>query len=108
MSSLVPFNEGARPRELRRAGRSMERSKLRTELRIVSVDAETDTEMAKTDSVTAFTGAAMSQVARVAQAQVQLEQLAPQAAARLNMLADAHSMAVTDLMVDLTRKLRRI
>ena len=72
------------------------------------VDNAVDLSMAKTDAVTTATGAGMTAIARVAQAQVQLELMSPQAAARLNMLADAHSMVVLDQLVDLSRKVRRL
>lgn len=109
MSDLVPFSSRRGiSRDDRRVSRSMERSRMRNDLSISDVDNAVDLSMAKTDAVTTATGAGMTAIARVAQAQVQLELMSPQAAARLNMLADAHSMVVLDHLVDLSRKVRRL
>lgn len=110
MSEIVPFGQGSELSrgEVRRAGKTLAKGKVGTTLRVASADNEADIAMAKADAITAVTGAGMTAVARVAQAQVQLEQMAPQAATRLNMIADAHSMTLVDLMTDLARKVRRL
>lgn len=120
MSEIVPFGafNGA-ARDQRQASRSLERTRmqnelslerarLRNELSLSDVDNAVDLSMTKTDAVTTATGAGMTAIARVAQAQTQLELMSPQASARLNMLADAHSMVVLDQLVDLSRKVRRL
>ena len=91
----------------RRAGRVISRHQLVAQVRVAGVDADTDTAMAKIENVSMATGAAMSSVVRVAQAQRHLEQLAPEAAGRLAFLADDHMLGMGELLSDLRRELRR-
>jgi len=71
------------------------------------MDADTDVAQAKIDDLTMATGTAMSSVVRVAQAQRHLEQLAPEAAGRLAYLADDHLLAMSEVLADLRRDMRR-
>jgi hypothetical protein len=93
-------------------GRQSSRMLLRIEtgglLRQAAVDVETDVVLAKLDSQTTATGVGMAAVARVAQAQTTIEQLTPQASARLSLLADQHGLAVAAELELLHLRLRRL
>ena len=109
MSELVSYSGGgALGRESRRTSREISRGRLGTQARISAVDNATDLALAKVESLTMATGSAMQQVTRVAQAQRQLEQLAPEAAGRLAYLADDHMLGCGELLTDLRRDMRRI
>lgn len=97
----------ALPRDARRTGRAVSRYQAHGQVRIAQTDVDTDVAIAKGDSYTAATGAAMGNVIRVAQAQRQLEQLAPEASGRLAMLADEHALTMADNLAELRRSLRR-
>jgi hypothetical protein len=108
-NELVPSYGGNEliMRDGRRAGRAISRHRSGALVRISSVDAATDVAQAKIDNVTMATGTAMSAVVRVAQAQRHLEQLAPEASARLAYLADDHLLGMGEVLADLRRDLRR-
>jgi hypothetical protein len=74
---------------------------------VSATDADTDVAQAKIDNLTMATGTAMSSVVRIAQAQRHLEQLAPEASARLAYLADDHMLGMGETLADLRRDLRR-
>jgi hypothetical protein len=108
MSELMPFvGSGIITREARLAGRAISRSKARAQVRIAEADDATDVTMAKVEDLTMATGSVMQQVVRVTKAQRELEQLAPEASARLNYLADDHMLGCAELLADLRRELRR-
>jgi hypothetical protein len=98
---------GAGWRDASRASRVISRYRTGAQIRVGAVDADTDIAAAKVDGITHATGQAMGAVVRVAQAQRQLETLAPEASGRLALLADAHVLALSDLLSDLRRDLRR-
>src|SRR4051794_36899361 len=100
-------NENTLPSDTRRAGRAISRQQAQGQVRIAQADVDTDVAIAKGDSYTAATGSAMGNVIRVAQAQRQLEQLAPEASGRLAMLADEHALTMADNLAELRRNLRR-
>jgi hypothetical protein len=105
---ITPFSGGgAISREARHASRAVSRGRARTQVRLAAVDDTTDVAMAKVENLTMATGSAMQQVVRVAKAQRELEQLAPEAAARLNYLVDDHMLGCSELLADLRRDLRR-
>ena len=105
---LIQYQSGsAVPREVRRTGRAVRRYQANGLVRTAAVDADADVAQAKVDNLTMVTGAAMSAVVRVAQAQRQLELLAPEAAGRLAMLADDHVLGMGELLADLRRDMRR-
>ena len=105
---LPQGSDGLLPRDARRGGRAISRAGTSGIVRRSVVDIETDVTLTKTDSLTAVTGAMMADVTRVAQAQAQLELLAPQASARLNAIADSHALDLMEQAADLRRALRRI
>ena len=108
MSDLMPYGGGgAIGRDARRASRAISRDRLGAQVRTSAVDSATDVALAKVDNLTMATGSAMQSVTRVAQAQRQLEQLAPEAAGRLAFLADDHMLGCAELLSDLRRDLRR-
>jgi len=108
MSELVPFGvSGIVTREGRQASRAISRSKARTYVRIAEADDSTDVTLAKVENLTMATGSVMQQVVRVTKAQRELEQLAPEASARLNYLADDHMLGCSELLADLRRELHR-
>lgn len=108
MSELMPFvGSGIVTREARQASRAISRSKARTQVRIAAADDSTDVTLAKVENLTMATGSVMQQVVRVTKAQRELEQLAPEASARLNYLADDHMLGCSELLADLRRELRR-
>ena len=94
-------------RDARRAGRAMSRNHAGALVRISGTDADADVAQGKIDNLTMTTGSAMSAVVRVAQAQRHLEQLAPEAAARLAYLADDHMLGMGEVLADLRRDMRR-
>ena len=98
---------GIASRDARRASRSIHLGRLSTQVRTSTVDNITDVVLAKIDNLTMATGSSMQQVTRVAQAQRQLEQAAPEAAGRLAYLADDHTLGCAELLSDLRRDLRR-
>jgi IS30 family transposase len=109
MSELTTFNEGsALARDARRFGREISRGRLGTQIRTSQVDNATDVTLAKVENLTMATGNAMQQITRVAQAQRQLEMIAPDAAGRLAFIADDHMLGCAELLSDLRRDLRRI
>lgn len=109
MSGIQPYddNQNGLSRDVRRAARAVTRYQAGGQVRIARIDVETDISLVKVDALTAATGTAMGAVVRVAQAQQQLELLAPAAAGRLAHLADSHLLAMGDLVQDLRRELRR-
>lgn len=108
MTNLEPYvTDEVHLPDMRRASRALSKHRASGVVRTSAVDTETDVATAKVDALTQATGSAMTAVARVAQAQTQLEQLIPQASARLNFLADAHVLAVSDVLADLRRDIRR-
>lgn len=109
MNELTLYSGGgAVSRDARRASRAITRGRLDVQLRSSAVDNTTDVAIAKVDNLTLATSNAMQQVTRVAQAQRQLEQLAPEVAGRLAFLADDHVMSCAELLGDLRRDLRRV
>jgi hypothetical protein len=109
MSEITSYTgDGALGRDARRASRAVSRGRLGTQIRTSAVDNTTDVVLAKVENLTMATGSAMQQVTRVAQAQRQLEQLAPEAAGRLAFLADDHMLGCAELLSDLRRDLRRV
>jgi outer membrane scaffolding protein for murein synthesis (MipA/OmpV family) len=94
-------------RDGRRAGRAISRNEAGALVRISGTNAAADVAQAKIDNLTMATGTAMSSVVRVAQAQRHLEQLAPEASARLAYLADDHALGMGEVLADLRRDLRR-
>jgi hypothetical protein len=108
VTNLEPYSGNtAVPREIRRTGRAIRRYQSGGLIRTAAVDADADVAQAKVDNLTMVTGAAMSAVVRVAQAQRQLEMLAPEAAGRLAMLADDHVLGISETLADLRRDTRR-
>lgn len=108
MTELIPINESTGlTRDVRRTSRGISRSRSYAQLRMAGISDETDVAMEKVEALTAATGSGMSAVTRVAQAQRQLETLAPEASGRLAFLAEAHVLAVGDSLQDLRRSLRR-
>lgn len=93
--------------ESRRVGRAVSRHRSGALVRVSATDADADVAQAKIDNLTMATGTAMSSVVRVAQAQRHLEQLAPEASARLAYLADDHMLGMGEVLADLRRDLRR-
>lgn len=107
MSELIPYTGGtALSRDSRRAARAISRSRSVTQVRLSRIDDEADVAIQKVEALTSATGASMSAVTRVAQAQKHLETLAPEVSGRLSYLADSHLMAVADSLQDLRRSLR--
>jgi outer membrane scaffolding protein for murein synthesis (MipA/OmpV family) len=94
-------------RDGRRVGRAISRNRGGALIRISATDADADVAQAKIDNLTMATGTAMSSVVRVAEAQRHLEQLAPEAAARLAYLADDHMLGMGEVLADLRRDMRR-
>jgi len=109
MNELAPYAGGVVSRDARRAGREISRGRLGTQVRLAAVDDVTDLALGKVESLTTMaTGSAMQSVARVAMAQRQLEQMAPETSGRLAFLADDHLLGCAELLGDLRRDLRRI
>jgi hypothetical protein len=76
-------------------------------VRLAGVDADTEVAIGTIENLTMATGAAASAVVRVAQAQRHLEQLVPEASARLAFLADDHMFGCAETLADLRHRLRR-
>lgn len=94
-------------RDSKRTNRAISRHQAGGQVRVAAVDAETDVAMAKVEGLTMVTANAMSAVARLAQAQTQLEQQVPEASGRLAYVADTHLLCVGDMLRDLRHDLRR-
>jgi hypothetical protein len=107
-NELTQYNGGNElANDGRRAGRAVSRHRAGALVRISSTDAAADVAQAKIDNITMATGTAMSSVVRVAQAQRHLEQLAPEASARLAYLADDHMLGMGEVLAALRRDLWR-
>lgn len=107
-SEIMPFSgTGRASREARSTGKAILRSRGRAELRVAEADHSTDVALAKVDNITMATGSAMQAVVKVARAQRELEQLAPEASHRLAYLADTHLLGCSELLDDLRREMRR-
>ncbi|GAA4969466.1 hypothetical protein [Kineococcus glutinatus] len=76
-------------------------------VRAAVIDADLQAALDKVDAQTTAIGSSMAAVVRVAQAQRQLEQLAPEASGRLALLADSHALGLADVVTDLQHRLRR-
>jgi hypothetical protein len=107
MDELNLYDGGSTVRSTRNASRAITRTRAGALMRIAGTDADTDVAQAKIDNLTMATATAMSSVVRVAQAQRNLEQLAPEAAGRLAYLADDHMLGMGEALADLRRDLRR-
>jgi hypothetical protein len=94
--------------EQRRTGQTVSRLHSGGMIRQTSVDIEGDVIGAKIDAISMETARGLNAVCRVAQAQTALEQLVPQASGRLNVIADAHVLAVAETLDDLNYRLRRL
>lgn len=107
-SALSPYGGGGLlPSDARRAVRAISRYQTDGQVRLARVDTDTDVAIGTAEAYTHATGSAMGNVVRVAQAQRQLEQLAPEASGRLALLADDHALAMADILAGLRRDLRR-
>jgi hypothetical protein len=91
----------------RRASRAIVSRQTVGQVRLAGADADTDVAIGKIENFTMATGAASGAVVRVAQAQRHLEQLAPEASARLAFLGDDHMLGCAEILADLRRELRR-
>jgi hypothetical protein len=98
---------GSLLRDARRASRAISRVQAGGQVRQAQVDVDADVAMGKLDALTAATGQAMGQVAKVGMAEQQLAQLAPMASGRLSFIADRHMLAAADVLDDLRHELRR-
>jgi hypothetical protein len=104
---LTPYTAPVGGSTVRRAGRAVSRYQSNAVVRVASSDAATDVAIGKVENLTMATGTAMQAVIRVAKAQRQLEQLAPEAAGRLAYLADDHLLGCGEVLTDLRCNLRR-
>src|SRR6185437_5546302 len=101
MSDIAPYiGGGAISRDARRASREISRGRIGTQVRTCQADNVTDLAQVKLEDLTMGTASAMHHVTRVAQAQRQLEQMAPEASGRLAFLADDHMLGCTELLSD--------
>lgn len=107
MSDMQLFRPRPLSRDMREAGQLVSRAQVNAMVRTASADLSTDVAMAKIENLTMATGAASAAVVRVAQAQRQLEQMAPEASGRLAYLADDHALGCAEILADLRRQLRR-
>jgi hypothetical protein len=96
------------PREARLLTRAKARNELSRETRLSRADAETDVTVGKIQDATLATGFGMRAVVAAAQQQQSLELMAPSVSGRLNMLADAHTLGVAEILDDHRHRLRRI
>lgn len=111
MSSIENYRGGGGgllPRDARRSGRAVSGISGDGIVRRTSVDVETDVTLAKADSITEVTAVMLANVTRVAQLQAQCELLVPQAAGRLNMIADSNALDLMEQASDHRRALRRL
>jgi hypothetical protein len=108
MSAIEPYTaSGGLMRDARRASRAISRYQVGGLVRIAQVDSDADVAAAKVEVASYVVGSAMGAVVRVAQTQRTAELLTPEAAPRLNLLADEHLLAMSDVISDLRRDLRR-
>lgn len=110
MNAIEPYSGGGGMlrRDAQRSGRAISRRVASGQVREADADLATGVAIAKVQSHTAVTAAGMTDVARIAQAQQQLELMTPAAAGRLAMLADSHVLGIVDVQADHLRALRRV
>ena len=108
MSQIEPYiAQSGLTRDARRTARTVSRYQAQGQAAIAGLDVQTDTSLAKLDNLTATTGHAIGVIVRVAQAQRQLEQMAPEASGRLAMIADDHALSCVEILADHRRAMRR-
>jgi hypothetical protein len=100
--------DGALSRSARQASWAIGRQQLRGQVQIAGIDSATDATLAKIEDYAQVTVGAAMAVVRVAQAQRQFEQLAPEAAGRLAILVDDHGLGSYELLAGYRRELRRL
>jgi hypothetical protein len=112
MSMIEPFSGmtagGLSRRDARTVQRSRSGSVVSRLAREAAIDSETDVALSKLDSFTLTTASGMNHVAKIAQAEQALTEMAPRAAGRIRFLADQHTMGVVAELNAFQTKLRRI
>jgi hypothetical protein len=97
---------GIRRRNEDRLGQSLSSSALERRVAITHIDAVADVQAAKVDAV-AFVGRiALQDVALLSQTEQQLATLVPMSTTRLAAIADITALAIAEVVVDTTRRLR--
>lgn len=94
--------------DARRLGRELSRVQAGTAIDVARIDAAVQRREAVVDGVTTVAARAMQHVSVVAQAEQQMAMTTPSASGRLAAIADAHALAMTGIVMDTERALRRL
>jgi hypothetical protein len=92
----------------RQVGRSLARINGRASVEIAQVDARAEVQAAVVDAMTAVTQRGLQGAAYITNVEMSLAEATPAAMARLKMIGDVGSMALTQIVMDTACKLRRI
>lgn len=102
MSNLQPYRSSS---SLARTGRELARIAGQTDLAVAGINAATDIEATKLDSLQLLAGRAMQGVALVSQLEQQLSTAVPIAHSRLQAIGDMHALASADVVASAPRRL---
>ena len=109
MSAIQPYSSsnqvGTTSSPYSKIGRQVARVVNNTELAIVSVARRAAIESAKLDAMQAIASQAMHGVAMVSQTEMQLAQMVPLAASRLQAIGDMHALASVEIVSSAPRRL---
>ena len=104
MSMIEPYGGSSLAR---RRSRAVARVDAGNEVRLARLDAEAEVQAAPADAVTYVGRRAMQDVALLSQLEQQLALAVPMASGRLAAIADVAALALTDVVADTARRLRR-
>lgn len=96
------------PRTSRGAARALGKIQGSSAIDIARIDAAAQRHEAVVDGVTTVTVRAMQHVSVVAQGEQQMALMTPAASGRLAAVADTHALAMTGIVMDTERALRRL
>lgn len=112
MNLPVPSTYGSgsqiSPRVAKALGRDLSRIQAGTSVDVARIDAAVQRRESVADGITAMTGRALQHVALVSAAEQQLALSTPAASGRLAAVADAHGLAMAELVMDTAWALRRL
>ncbi len=104
MSVIEPYQSNGLER---RRGRAVARIDTSSELRLARLEAEAEVQAATADALTYVGRRAMQDVALLSQLEQQLAVTVPMASGRLAAIADVTALALTDVVAETARRLRR-
>lgn len=105
MSDIQPYDSNLPSRLSSRTGRQVSRMVGATELAIVRIAGGAAIESARLDALHSLASQGLSSVALVTRTEIELAQMVPAAAGRLQMVAEIHSMTVAEQIAAAPRRL---